>query len=313
MTIATELDPFEAAVAKAMGEPGEGSPDESAESSPQDEGTEPVADSDQAVSDGEEQSGEESVEKTEVLEQSESEESEELFEDVEVDIQEGPQVTEEAVRDFLGIDESVDLEELKNGGLRQADYTRKTQELAAQRSENEKALKFWEVFTSRPQDVARQLAEQAGLIEPGAQPVKVVDMPFRSEEDIEAEVQQRVEERLAEHPVIKSAQEQAADRWIDSEFARIEKEYLDGNPLGPQSRQKVLAEAHRRGTTDLEGVFAILLQAQQAKQAQKKSLTSASPNRPTGKGKVEANTEPPVGDDAFEQAVEMAMAEISSR
>lgn len=321
MTLPTELDPFEAAVAAAKAEAGEGSPAEPAESSPQDESTEAEEALDQVADDEEEQPEGESVEEPEVLEdtpeesseeESEEDADEELFEDLEVEEPPaGTQVTEDAVREFLGIDDSVDLEELKNGGLRQADYTKKTQELAAQRKENEKALAFWERFTKSPKEVVEALAVQAGFLEEGQVPQTDVDLPFVSEEQVEARVQEEVEKRLAEHPAVVEAQHAAADQWIDSEFARIEEAY--SVTLGPKSRQKVLLAAHNRGTDDLEGVFAILLNQQNQKSTQKKSLQKGAPTRPTGKDTKEANVEPPVGPDAFEQAVEMAMAQAATR
>lgn len=311
MTTTTELDPFEAAVAAAKGESEEGSSDESHDLDPE-EVTDPESSADQAEEDGDEQA--ESVEGPPEEESTEESESDvdELFGDLEV---EAPETEPEAEDNFTlpGIDEPVSLEELKDGYLRQADYTRKTQELAAQRKDAEQAMRFWEVFTSRPQDVARQLAVEAGLIEADAQAVKAVELPFMSEEGIESEVEKRLQAQLAEHPLLQQVQETAADQWIDSEFARIETAYEV--QLGPESRQKVLRRAAAQETDNLELVFQAMLYEQQRKQASQEALKKSSPSKPGRKvtGDDTEIEEPDPDADPFEAAVEAAKNELAAR
>lgn len=315
MSTTTELDPFEAAVAAAKGESEEGSSDESLEQEPTVE-TEPESDANQADEDGDEQAqsveGPPSDESPEEGESEEETSEDELFGDLEVpelEVEETPQDS------FIlpGIDEPVSLDELKDGFLRQADYTRKTQELAAQRKDAEQAMRFWEVFTARPKDVAVQLAVEAGLIEAGDQPVKQVDLPFMSEEQIQAEVDKRVEQELSQHPLLKEVQATAAEQWIDSEFARIEGEYEV--KLGPASRQKVLQRAAAQETDNLELVFQGMLYEQQRKTASQKEVIDAAPAKPSRKS---TGSEQPVEDldpdaDPFEAAVEAAKNTMAAR
>lgn len=48
-------------------------------------------------------------------------------------------------------DEEIDIEELKNGYLRQSDYTKKTQEVSRQKTEAKEAIEFYEHLKSNPE------------------------------------------------------------------------------------------------------------------------------------------------------------------
>lgn len=74
---------------------------------------------------------------------------------------EAPEVPSETKTDqlpeFIEIDgKQVSLDELRNGYLRQSDYTRKTQELSRQRGEVERAKELFEQIKANP-EVAQQL------------------------------------------------------------------------------------------------------------------------------------------------------------
>lgn len=60
-------------------------------------------------------------------------------------------------------DEQVPLSELRDSGLRMADYTRKTQELAEQRKELEQAQTLAQMLSVNPKGTIEYLAEQNGL------------------------------------------------------------------------------------------------------------------------------------------------------
>jgi hypothetical protein len=292
-------DPFDQAVAEAMDEMGDGSPTEPLDPQPGDE-TEILVE-EPAEDEGSEQA---EIETEPPAEGEGEDDQDDLFADLEIEVEEPAVEAESETDSFVlpGIDEPVPLEELKNGYLRQADYTRKTQELAAQRESSAKAVEFWQALTSRPQDVARQLAEAAGLIEPGAQPVKAVDLPFRPEEDIQAEVEQKLAEALESHPDILEAQKVVAERWIESEFSRIEEAY--SAKLGPKSRELILKTAYAKQVDDLEMVFQALLSKQQDQARQRESLKLAAPAKPTGKATAQTVTEDP--EDFWEAAMQAA-------
>lgn len=66
-----------------------------------------------------------------------------------------PQTPEKVIIDGVG---EVSFDELKNGYLRQSDYTKKTQDLSRQRKENEDALTFYEMVKRNPQ-LAQQISQ----------------------------------------------------------------------------------------------------------------------------------------------------------
>lgn len=299
----TELDPFAAAVAAATAELGEGTPDDAETSDPLAPG-EDESDDNQAPGEEDEQAEEKDGPPAEA----EGEESDELF--AEVELEELVEETQPETPDSFilpGIDEPVTLEELKNGYLRQADYTKKTQELAAARKDMRQAEELWNALRQHPVELAKQLAQAAGLIDEGATPVRVVDLPFMSAEELEAEVEARVQAALAEHPDLAEAQRIQGQLWIESEFNRIESSY--GVTLGEQSRKKVLQEAYRLDTDNLELVFLKLKQMADEQARKREQAKRAAPRKPTGKSTVETQ---PTEVSSFEDAVELATAELAA-
>lgn len=293
-------DPFDAAVAAAEAEiAGREDPDQvptdAIDPLPEESTEEPEVEAadDQAPADGEEQVEEVlDTPEGEDVEDSESQEDE-LLGDLDLE-EEAPVVDgdpEPELHTLPGIDEPVTTEELRDGYLRQADYTRKTQEVAAEKQRLEKAENFYKALTEHPGELAKQLAVAAGLIEEGAQPVKVVDLPFRSEEDIQAEVDQKVEQALAEHPEVQKAQDVLIQQWIDTEFSELETEF--GKPLGPKSRKLILETAQRSNTNDLKLVARALVQKQQDQARKRGDLKKTAPAKPTGPAHQETVTEPP--------------------
>jgi hypothetical protein len=250
------LSPFEQAVAAAQAEIDGRQEDDPSEA----EAVEPLSSSQEdeiEVEVEEDQpSPNDSEQDQEVLDtpaDEDAEDDDELFADLEIEDEAAPEVTPDSFV-LPGIDEPVSLEELKNGYLRQSDYTRKTQELARDREQSAKAEQLFKALTEHPKELATQLAVAAGLIEPGTEPLKVVDLPFRSDDEYQADVQKAVEEALANHPDIVEAQDLLVQQWIDTEIARIEVEVFEGKPLGPKSRDRILQEAIKANTDDLEMV-----------------------------------------------------------
>lgn len=60
----------------------------------------------------------------------------------------------------------AEIKELKQSGLRQSDYTRKTQELAKQREEQAEAMELYEYMRANPQLVSTLQAIEGGNINP---------------------------------------------------------------------------------------------------------------------------------------------------
>lgn len=290
--MAERNDSFDAAFAQAL---------EKAAAEPEGDSSETVApdsleapsgfESDSEVED--EQAVEEDQAQSESLleapEEDAPEDDESLFEGLELPEEE--ESSEPGTYVLPGVDEPVSIEELKDGYLRQADYTRKTQELAASRKEHEKALQIYAALTERPQEFVRQLAETAGLIEKGAAPTSVVELPFRSDEEYQTEVQKGIDAALAEHPDVLAAQELVTARWIEQEFDRIEvahAEALGGKKLSGKDREAILKVAYKNQTDNLELVFQALLNQKQDKARERDKLKGAAPAKPTGKATTQA-------------------------
>lgn len=72
--------------------------------------------------------------------------------------------TEETKPITVEIDgKEVTIDELKNGYLRQSDYTKKTQELSRQRDETKEAVNFYEYLKQNPH-IAKQIQENGGQV-----------------------------------------------------------------------------------------------------------------------------------------------------
>lgn len=176
----------------------------------------------------------------------------------------------------------VKLSELRDGFMMRADYTQKTQKLADERrafeTDSASAKELWDKFQADPQGVARFLAIEAGWIEPDGSPVHTVEVAkLRTQEDVEAEVQRQVEERLAEHPSIQAAQVAAAQQAVDQDFANIEAKYEI--TLSDSQRQSILQEAVQRGVADLEVVLEAQLGRARQKQAERVAAVDRAPAR----------------------------------
>lgn len=207
--------------------------------------------------------------------------------------------------DTVAGSESVTIEELQKGYLRQADYTRKTQEVADQRRAAVEAVEFWETFRNDPQEFARAIAVRAGFIEEGATPIKQIEAAkIPTAEAIEEMVEERVQERLASEPAMREAKLAAAREAVRQTFEGIESKH--NLTLDKGSREAVIAEANRRGTTDLELVFEAMLGQYRSNQPKR----PAASNRPTGA----AGGEKPAAEkipDSVTEAFKMAEADLA--
>lgn len=187
----------------------------------------------------------------------------------------------------------VKLSELRDGYMMQADYTRKTQALADARkafeADSAAAKELWDKFQADPKGVARWLAQEAGWIEPDGTPVREVEVAkLRTQEDVEAEVQRRVEEKLAEHPQVQAAQVAAAEQAIQEDFTKIEEKY--GITLTDEHRANILQEAVERQIPDLEVVLEAQLGRARAKQVEREAAVERAPAR-SGHVSAPADTE----------------------
>lgn len=125
-----------------------------------------------------------------------------------------------------GEEMQVSLEEALNGYQRQADYTRKTQELAAEREQLTHAERLWNAIEQNPQYVIQEMARAYGVgIGQPQQTAKddFDDDPFGFDDDGPAEKGdprwQQVEQFMAQ------AQMERAQTQIDRELAGLHQTY----------------------------------------------------------------------------------------
>lgn len=286
---------FEAAVAEAQVELGEASSvDELV--------------SDQAVSVAGEQPQAPTVDDSEA-EVTSAEDEGDVFSELEIQLPQ-PTPAPEGTYQLPGIEQPVSLQELKDGYLRNADYTRKTQALSGQKKQLEQADRFWKALEADPLGVARTLAVKAGLIAEDAQPLVNVDIaPLRTEAEIEAEVERRVAMKVGNHPTVLAAAHANSQAWLKNELARVDQ--LAGRPLPKESQAKLLKAANALGVTDLVVVYNHLMAEQMRRQQAAAAIREAAPERAS----VRSTGVKPVEEaiDSFDDAVEAALIQVGSK
>lgn len=138
--------------------------------------------------------------------------------------------------------ELVPVSELKGGGLRQADYTRKTQELAELRREAEQALTLQRSMQVNPQGTLQWLAQQNGLTIAEAQ--AMVDRQAEQDGWWDDEPQQSpLEQRLA--MIEQRFQAEEAEKHVAQVFSGLKAKYGDDF-----NEQEVAQAAVARGIYD---------------------------------------------------------------
>ncbi|NDA07699.1 MAG: hypothetical protein EBZ21_08100 [Flavobacteriia bacterium] len=140
----------------------------------------------------------------------------------------------------------VPLSEAVAGYSRQADYTRKTQELAQQRQELQWASAIKAALENDPAGTIDLLADHYGVSRKEAQ--KMVDEdPFFSDFSMDDPVAKRlsdIDERVS------AFERMQAQQRLESEISRLKSTY--GDDFDPQ---EVVAAAVAQGSTNLEAVF----------------------------------------------------------
>lgn len=141
-----------------------------------------------------------------------------------------------------GTELQVPLSEALNGYQRQADYTRKTQELSEQRQQYEFAVAIQSALERNPEATIDLLARHYGITRQQAadmvnesaadEPLDPVDQKFRD-----------MERRVA------SFEEYQSQQQIEREIAGLQARYPDFNVA------EVVNTALRLGSTDLEGTY----------------------------------------------------------
>jgi hypothetical protein len=136
----------------------------------------------------------------------------------------------------------VPLSEALSGYQRQADYTRKTQELSEQRQEIEFASALQSALERNPEATIDLLSRHYGISRQQA-----VDMVNESEGD---EPLDPVDQKFREmEKRVSSFEEYQSQQQIERELASLQSKYADFNVA------EVVNTALRLGSTDLEGTY----------------------------------------------------------
>ena len=206
---------------------------------------------------------------------------------------------------------NVTLDELKNGYMRQADYTRKTQELSQESAEVKDAVTLFRALQENPMQTVQKLWETVRQGQPvtDSVPKKATQSP--SEVDIDALVEQKLNERLAEDPRLRELEEQRVLAEINAVFDGLEKDY--DVTLSEDDRIYVLGKAEKMGVTTIEGleaVFAKLMHDVERKRKQAQNVQANSTATGYG-GKDAASVEPKenVRYSSFRDAMNETLAE----
>lgn len=213
--------------------------------------------------------------------------------------------------DIIVVDgEQLTLTELKNGYRRQADYTRDKQALAQEKKAVQNAITLWEALETDPVNTVRKLNQKVNLgYNPTDDQNKGSAEPKSSASDIDKLVAERVNAILSADPRLQALESQQAQTAVSSEFDRIEKSW--GVKLSDQDKLMVLQKAQQTGQTDIEFVFAGLLNIASRKAEQRKQLQATSTVSGGQSDPLQPNPIPQKTPDTFREALEQAMQELS--
>lgn len=133
----------------------------------------------------------------------------------------------------------VPVKEALSGYQRQADYTRKTQELAAQRESLQYAQTLAEALQADPAGTLDLLSRHYGAAQPANQ-----------QPDVDLEMMDPVERQVYElNQKVQMFEQAQAQQELEREISRLGSKYQDFNP------SEVINHALRTGVTDLEAAY----------------------------------------------------------
>jgi len=181
--------------------------------------------------------------------------------------------------DSLTVDvngQNISVADLRKGYMMQADYTQKTQQLAEEKNEAEKAITLWKALQENPAETARQLYMRVNA---GQGPV--ADQPAQeSNVNLDELVEQKLQEKLANDPRLQAIEANSALAQVNTVFDLIESD--NDVTLIETDRKLILERAVQLGTSDLTFVFAGMMHekaAQDAEQNNAKAVSTSSGRR----------------------------------
>lgn len=172
--------------------------------------------------------------------------------------------------------QQVSVGELRQGYLRQSDYTQKTQEVARQKAEHEKAITLWDALQRDPAGTIRKLASKVNTGQPleFGDGVKPASNSSSVSDSLEDKVQAAVQQALANDPRIQQWEESQAMSNLDRIFSKMEEDH--DITLVDADRQLILETADKMQTTDLGFVLNGLLYERSRREGELKNAKGAS-------------------------------------
>jgi hypothetical protein len=173
----------------------------------------------------------------------------------------------------------IPLGQLRDGFMRQADYTRKTQEISLLRKKLGDAAEFLDQYQRDPAGFARAIAVEQGLVYPGDEPVaEVRGVKAPTPDEIQAQVERLAQERVQSDPVVQQAMTAQAVNVINAEFNRLEG--VHHIQLPAELRESIVKESIERNVPDFDLLLRARLASVQDQQRQQGQLRGAAPSRP---------------------------------
>lgn len=216
-----------------------------------------------------------------------------MFDDVAEDLL-GPDLNNVEERSIMdesvtieGFDSPVTVSELVQGYLRQADYTKKTQELAAERkaweAENQGTTELMAALREDPGGTIASLAVEVGLLEKSdltAAQVSAINQQHRvpSREDVQKQVEEQARQLVETDPRVQEAEDARLMREVNSQFADIEQQH--GLNFSDRDKQAIMQNAVRMETMRLDLAYLDLRQRAEAKRAERKAVQAVAPQVP---------------------------------
>lgn len=215
--------------------------------------------------------------------------------------------------------EPLTVAELRNGYLRQDDYTRKTQELAEMRRQLEESMtaedrgnaELWQAMQEDPIGTVRYLARHLGADDVEKSLTKLNQVEFVPAHQVDEIVKQRITQALAQHPEVQQARAARIQAAIDGGFAAVERKV--GKPLSDSAKAKILNFAAENGISSIEVAFDALSARMGVRAPERQRLDKAKPQQ-RDRAVREGAPIRPSGDDVldFDDSVKAAMAQLEA-
>lgn len=209
--------------------------------------------------------------------------------------------------------EQKTVSELRQGYMRQQDYTQKTQQLADMRREYEKAITLWQSLQDDPVGTAQTLYSNI-LQTDGQFPQTTIQqspLPLGEQNvDVERLIEQKVEEKLKADPRLTEMEAERALERVNRTFSEIEKDY--NVVLTDEDRRFVMQRAVDLGTADLKFVFAGLMHERERRLKDGENLQQVATSHGTRSDTMQSEPAAPRRFTSFREALDATIEDEPS-